>query len=102
VRLILVRILLLVTERRRYSASFIIPFTLKVVLNPGVSALGWPPPIETIRFMLYDTRPLDPAVYIAVTFTLLMVATLACVIPAWRASRLDPMKALRGRMNPRD
>ncbi len=50
---------------------------------------------QLIRSMLYDTRPLDPAVYIAVTFTLLMVATLACLIPAWRASRLDPMQALR-------
>jgi putative ABC transport system permease protein len=50
---------------------------------------------QLIRSMLYDTRPLDPAVYIAVTFALLMVATLACMIPAWRASRLDPMQALR-------
>ena len=50
---------------------------------------------QLIRSMLYDTRPLDTAVYVAVTFTLLMVATLACMIPAWRASRLDPMQALR-------
>jgi putative ABC transport system permease protein len=50
---------------------------------------------QLIRSMLYDTRPLDPTVYVAVTFTLLMVATLACMIPAWRASRLDPMQALR-------
>jgi predicted permease len=50
---------------------------------------------QLIRSMLYDTRPLDPTVYVAVTLTLLMVATLACMIPAWRASRLDPMQALR-------
>jgi putative ABC transport system permease protein len=50
---------------------------------------------QLIRSMLYDTRPLDLAVYVAVTLTLLMVATLACMIPAWRASRLDPMQALR-------
>jgi putative ABC transport system permease protein len=50
---------------------------------------------QLIRSMLYDTRPLDPAVYLAVTLALLLVATLACMIPAWRASRLDPMQALR-------
>ena len=50
---------------------------------------------QLIRSMLYDTKPLDLTVYVAVTFTLLMVATLACMIPAWRASRLDPMLALR-------
>jgi putative ABC transport system permease protein len=50
---------------------------------------------QLIGSMLYDTKPLDPTVYVVVTFTLLMVATLACMLPAWRASRLDPMEALR-------
>jgi predicted permease len=50
---------------------------------------------QLIRSMLYDARPLEPAVYLAVTFVLLMVATLSCMLPAWRASRLDPMGALR-------
>jgi putative ABC transport system permease protein len=50
---------------------------------------------QLIGSMLYRTEPLDPAVYVVVIFTLLMVATLACMIPAWRASRLDPMQALR-------
>ena len=48
-----------------------------------------------LRTMLYETQPLDPAVFAIVTATLLTVATIACLLPAWRASRLDPVQALR-------
>jgi putative ABC transport system permease protein len=48
-----------------------------------------------MRDLLYEIKPLDPAVFAAVAATLLAVAALACVVPAWRASRLDPMQALR-------
>jgi len=48
-----------------------------------------------IRSMLYETQPLDPFVFGAVAALLLLVAVLACLIPAWSASRLDPMQALR-------
>jgi predicted permease len=58
-----------------------------LVISVGVARL--------IRSMLYGTQPLDPGVFAAVAATLLLVAALACMVPAWRASRLDPMKALR-------
>jgi predicted permease len=48
-----------------------------------------------MRDLLYEIKPLDPAVYAAVAATLLAVAAFACIVPAWRASRLDPMQALR-------
>jgi putative ABC transport system permease protein len=48
-----------------------------------------------IRSMLYGTQPLDPVVFTSVAAMLLLVASLACLVPAWRASRLDPMRALR-------
>jgi ABC-type lipoprotein release transport system permease subunit len=48
-----------------------------------------------IRDLLYETDPLDPAVFAAVAAVLLAVAAFACFFPAWRASRLDPMQALR-------
>jgi putative ABC transport system permease protein len=51
--------------------------------------------VQLIRAMLYQTQPLDPTVFAVVAATLLFVATLACMMPAWRASRLDPMQALR-------
>ena len=48
-----------------------------------------------IRSMLYGTEPLDPMVFAAVTLTLLLVTAVACLLPASRAARLDPMQALR-------
>jgi predicted permease len=48
-----------------------------------------------LRSMLYKTDALDPAVFAAVAVTLLLIAMVACMLPAWRASRLDPVQALR-------
>jgi predicted permease len=48
-----------------------------------------------LQSLLYGTRPLDPTVFGLVSFVLLLVSGAACVLPAWRASRLDPMRALR-------
>jgi predicted permease len=50
---------------------------------------------QLMRGLLYEIKPLDPVVYAAVAATLLAVAAFACFVPAWRASRLDPMQALR-------
>jgi predicted permease len=51
--------------------------------------------VRLIQSMLYGTRPLDPAVFAAVALLLLAVAALSCLVPAWRASGIDPMQALR-------
>jgi putative ABC transport system permease protein len=50
---------------------------------------------RVMRDLLYEIKPLDPAVFAALAATLLAVAAFACMVPAWRASRLDPMQALR-------
>jgi putative ABC transport system permease protein len=50
---------------------------------------------QLMRDLLYEIKPLDPGVYAAVAATLLAVAAFACIVPAWRASRVDPMQALR-------
>jgi predicted permease len=51
--------------------------------------------VRLIRSMLYQTEPLDPVIFATVTGLLLVVAVAACLVPAWYASRLDPMGALR-------
>ena len=45
--------------------------------------------------LLFETRPLDPATYTAASVFLLAVALLACVLPAWRATRVSLVTALR-------
>jgi predicted permease len=48
-----------------------------------------------IQALLFDIRPLEPLVYAAVALTFAIVASLACLLPSLRASRIDPIIALR-------
>ena len=48
-----------------------------------------------IEAMLFDVQPLDPTSYTVTALVLLSVAALACYVPARRATRVDPIVALR-------
>jgi putative ABC transport system permease protein len=48
-----------------------------------------------MRGLLFETNPLDPVTFAAVSALLALVAMLACYIPARRATRVDPMIAMR-------
>ena len=50
---------------------------------------------QTIAAMLFGISRFDPLTYFAALVLLGAVAAVACLIPAWRASRIDPMVALR-------
>ena len=48
-----------------------------------------------IASLLFGVQPTDTATLVAVTATIVLVAAVACGVPAWRASRLDPNVVLR-------
>jgi predicted permease len=50
-----------------------------------------------IRSWLYGVSATDGVTFAAVTLVLLAIAAAACVVPAWRAARIDPVRAVWGR-----
>jgi len=50
---------------------------------------------STLQSQLYGVEPLDPAVWAGVAGVLALVALLACVLPAHRATRVNPVVALK-------
>jgi putative ABC transport system permease protein len=77
---------------------------LRLVIRQGMTlvfiglVIGAPAAFALSRFMsalLFDISPRDPLTFAAVSALLLSVAMLACYIPARRATRVDPMVALR-------
>lgn len=50
---------------------------------------------QTVRSQLYGMQPLDPPTFISATLAVAVVAVLAGLVPARRATRIDPMRALR-------
>jgi putative ABC transport system permease protein len=51
--------------------------------------------VRAIRAVLFDVRPSDPSVFVLVVGVLATSAFVACIVPALRATRVDPLIALR-------
>jgi predicted permease len=67
------------------------PAALGLIIGIVASAFT----VRLLRTLLYNSDPFDWTVFAAVTLELSLVALIACALPAWRASHLDPMQALR-------
>jgi putative ABC transport system permease protein len=77
---------------------------LRLVLGSGVGlalvgiVVGLAAAASLSRVMttlLHDVQPGDPATYATVAGVLTIVAIVASLVPAWRATRVDPVKALK-------
>lgn len=69
--------------------------TRPVLLGIALGSFGALAVAPLVAPMLYRTSPRDPAVYASVALVLVAAAVLAAFVPARRASRLDPVAALR-------
>jgi ABC-type antimicrobial peptide transport system permease subunit len=50
---------------------------------------------QWLTSLLFGVTPTDTSTIVTVIATILFAAAIACGVPAWRASRLDPNVALR-------
>jgi ABC-type antimicrobial peptide transport system permease subunit len=59
----------------------------------GITGAYWLTPV--LKSFLFEINVVDPVTFIGAPLTLVVVALLACYLPARRAMRLDPLVALR-------
>ena len=50
---------------------------------------------KVVASLVYQVKPSDPLTFIAVAFLLGLIALISCLVPAYRASKVDPVIALR-------
>jgi putative ABC transport system permease protein len=65
------------------------------VIGIGIGLVGAVAPTRVMGAMLYGTSPTDPVTFGLVTLVLAATALAACLIPARRATNVDPIVALR-------
>ena len=66
-----------------------------IVLGLSIGLVGAFALSRVIRGLLFNVTPSDPLTFLLVSAVLLVVATIAAIVPARRATRVDPLIALR-------
>jgi putative ABC transport system permease protein len=68
---------------------------IMALIGLGIGLIGAFSLSRVMRSLLHGVSPTDPLTFTGVSIVLLCVALLACLIPARRATRVDPIVALR-------
>ena len=48
-----------------------------------------------IGSLLFEVNPLDPGAFVLASLVMILISVAACLLPAWKASRTNPVQALR-------
>jgi putative ABC transport system permease protein len=85
---------------RQYGSPGILKLILAeslqiVLLGLGIGLVASFGLMRLLSSLLYEVKPNDPIIFVAVSVVLLVAAIAAAYVPARRASRIDPIVALR-------
>jgi predicted permease len=65
------------------------------VIGTAIGLAGSAAAARVLGSLLHDVAPLDPMTFVIAPVVLVIVATLASLLPGWRATRVDPVSAMR-------
>jgi len=82
-------------QRRNVLVLVLAGGMLPVIIGIAIGTAGALALTRLIQSFLYEIKPTDPLSYFAVALVFCAIALLACYQPARRATRVDPVVALR-------
>lgn len=77
---------------------------MRLVLGSGLKQIAVAIPIglagaigtsRVLSGVLFEITPFDPSTFVSMSIAMAAIVVIACVIPAWRAARVNPVDALR-------
>jgi putative ABC transport system permease protein len=82
-------------DRRTIGRMVLVDGVVLVAIGVGVGLAGALGASRLLQSLLFEIRPADPLTFATVCSLLAVVGLAACYLPARRATRVDPLVALR-------
>jgi putative ABC transport system permease protein len=82
-------------QRREVVRAVMVEGLRPVLIGLAIGVIGGQLASQSIRAALFGIGVVDPATLVGVATVLLLTAILACYVPARRATRIDPIVAMR-------